>query len=195
MAEEGGLLTCRLSLVHEEVSKEGWQMKDGGSSAFHKIPVIVVVSVQFPFFNLERFFLTLASPFCSCCYLFPMIGCPSFGVFSRFTPVNCQHKMKNNHVTLSAFPAFTFPIMLTIKFLKNSDSFCPSGREIPSFYYYASCSKASAISKFLGVSKAGQWTNKKTWRLLLPVVAVARWISFFHVRYPLVRSVAIFLDS
>lgn len=53
MAEEGGLPTCRLSLVDEEVSKEERQMKDGGSSAFHKIPVIVVISVQFPFSNLN----------------------------------------------------------------------------------------------------------------------------------------------
>lgn len=52
MAEEGGLPTCRLSLVDEEVSKEERQMKDGGSSAFHKIPVIVVISVQFPFSKL-----------------------------------------------------------------------------------------------------------------------------------------------
>lgn len=56
-------------------------MKDGGSSAFHKIPVIVVVSVQFPFSNLKSFFLTLASPFCSCCYLFPMMDVRALGSF------------------------------------------------------------------------------------------------------------------
>lgn len=74
-------------------------MKDGGSSAFHKIPVIVVVSVQFPFSILKAFFSLSLLPSAAAviCFLY---GCPSFGL-SRFTPINCQHKMKNNHVTLS----------------------------------------------------------------------------------------------
>lgn len=120
-------------------------MKDGGSSAFHKIPMIVVVSVQFPFSNLKSFFLTLASPFCSCCYLFPMIGCPSFGLFSRFTPVNCQHNMENNHVTFKIEDPLVaaYRSHQSISFnCQSSDSTWIITYRLPSFQiFYSACNK------------------------------------------------------